>query len=161
MLLIRYFLLMLTVATLWMGTAQAEDLPGLTAGTFVLRLGEEALCPDFTVAENYLNAPKILIAGKYTFLPNDSEQTLPSDLDPNCEFRQRTMRTTSGEATELIRINAEYCGQGRKEMRSETNTRAVFLGQEIRLTYTSRDAQGPVSYDCVWTHKASPQVPVQ
>jgi hypothetical protein len=126
-------------------SAQAQKITSIGAGSYTLDSGEKNLCADFSLSDKDASAKNISIGGRYIYETVNSTHNVESDIDSNCEFREKNLREDHGDSeTTLTRVNEEYC---KGNLRSRTTSIATLRPNEIELHY---EIEGADPYTCLW-----------
>lgn len=128
-------------------SASAGNTSNLTVGNYILVSGDNDLCPNFKIKEKDLTAKNIYLGKNQLFLTENMLTSVKSDIDSNCEFQDKSVRTDSGSETTLRMISREICSG---KIRSEMTSTAIIRAKEITLTLETPGAQIET---CVFTAK--------
>lgn len=124
-------------------SAQAQKITVLSAGQYRLVTGSKNLCTDFSVSEKANSAKAIAIGVRYTYENVNSTHNTQSDIDEDCEFRERNQREDRTQEVVLTRTNEEFCKGNRV---SSTLSKATITPNEIQVRH---EVDG-LAYSCVW-----------
>lgn len=101
-------------------------------------------CDDFVVTDQDLSSGTIEIGARLFISLNNSDSETPSDLSPQCLFRERVRRTQNPGVLFITQENSEVCkGQLVSETRQLTTIRAGSLEVDVR------DSSGS-GFRCAW-----------
>lgn len=128
-------------------SAYAEEAPLMESGHYSPISGEASLCPSFTVKELKSQKKQISISSLYVFSTTNSIKTIPSDLDPECDFKEENRRENQNSKIVLTRINEEVC---RGKIVSKTKSTATISSEGVAVRHEVDDSEPSV---CIWKNK--------
>lgn len=146
--------LLLATLTCLSFSAFAQKLP-LQSGDFKLDTGDKRLCSDFTLPTD-AESLKYIYLGEYAYQAVNSSHDVQSDINPNCEFKEKTTREDHGDFESVItRVNEEDCKimnasgtwSGKWRQRSHTVSTATLRREKIQITHQVDKAE---PYTCTW-----------